>query len=497
MVTSDRPSKAGLVGGPWVVTGHAVPGGPDWVYVPVEVPAGVARLTVRCGYDRSAGVLDLGLFDPGGHGLGNRDGFRGWSGGARAEATVSGTDATPGYLAGPIRPGTWNVVLGPYLVPPEGLAWRVEVETSAGPPTRSDLAAPPAGPPTRVDPAASAVLPGPGAPPRGPTQGPGTPAHGPAQGPVVRDAPGWYRGDLHLHTVHSDGQYTPEEVVAGARAAGLDFVASTDHNTSAAHLAWEPLRPDLLVLAGEEVTTRAGHWSAVGLPPGWWVDWRYRPEDGALPGIAREVRAQGALVTANHPFAPVPGGAWEFGYDEVDALEVWNASLDELANDEAVAAWDGLLRAGRAVVAVGGSDAHRPPDPIGSPQTVVWAERLAAADVIAGLRAGRCYLASSARVRASLTAAVAGLEAGLGGRLGGRPDDPLSVRLRVRGVTGSVASLHSQDGPVYEAPVGMGRAVDVDWQAPLGNLSYLRAEVRRPGGELLALTNPIWFRASS
>jgi hypothetical protein len=43
----------------------------------------------------------------------------------------------------------------------------------------------------------------------------------------------------------------------------------------------------------------------------------------------------------------------------------------------------------------------------------------------------------------------------------------------------------------------MGRAVDVDWQAPLGNLSYLRAEVRRPGGELLALTNPIWFRASS
>lgn len=462
----DKPAHADLARGPQAVAGHAAPGGPDWVYVPVGVPPGVSRLTVRCAYDRSAGVLDLGLFDPSGHGLGNRDGFRGWSGSARTEVTVSTTDATPGYLAGPIRAGTWNVVLGPYLVPPEGLDWRVEIEASAGPPTRS-------GP----------VVPAPAPPPRG---------------LVLRDAPGWYRGDLHLHTVHSDGEYTPEDVVVRARAAGLDFVASTDHNTSSAHAAWAPLqRADLLVLAGEEVTTRAGHWGAVGLPPGWLVDWRYRPEDGALPGIAREVRALGALVTANHPSAPFPGATWQFGYDEVDAVEVWNAGLDELANDEAVAAWDDLLRAGRMVVAVGGSDAHRPPDPVGSPQTVVWGERLAAAELVAGLRAGRCYVASSAQVSALLTAKGTGPVAGMGGRLGGRPDEVVSLRLRLRGATGSVASFHGRAGPVHEAAVGIGRAVDVAWEAPLGSLSYLRAEVRRPAGELLALTNPIWFDPAS
>jgi hypothetical protein len=471
--TTTRQTQGAIVGGdplsgvdpargPQVITGHAAPGGPDWLYVPVEVPPGVSRLTVRCAYDRSAGVLDLGLFDPGGHRLGDRDGFRGWSGSSRSEVTVSATDATPGYLAGPIRAGTWQVVLGPYLLPPTGLDWRVEVEAG-------------------------------GDPGRGVRRPVGTP-HGPDRDLVLRDVPGWYRGDLHLHTVHSDGRYTPEEVLTRARAAGLDFIASTDHNTSAAHAAWAPPhQPDLLVLAGEEVTTRAGHWGAVGLPPGWWVDWRYRPEDGVLPAIAREVRAQGALVTANHPFAPIPGGTWEFGYDEVDAVEVWNGGLDELANDEAVAAWDGLLRAGRTVVAVAGSDAHRPPDQVGSAQTVVWADRLAAADLVAGLRAGRCYLAGSARVGVSLSATAAGRRAGMGGRLHGRPDEPLSVRLRVRGAAGSVATLYGQDGPVHEAPVGMGRAVEVTWTAPLGSLSYLRAEVHRPGGDLLALTNPIWF----
>jgi predicted metal-dependent phosphoesterase TrpH len=34
--------------------------------------------------------------------------------------------------------------------------------------------------------------------------------------------------------VHSDGRRLPEEVAAGVRAAGLDFIVSTEHNTSSA-----------------------------------------------------------------------------------------------------------------------------------------------------------------------------------------------------------------------------------------------------------------------
>jgi 3',5'-nucleoside bisphosphate phosphatase len=39
------------------------------------------------------------------------------------------------------------------------------------------------------------------------------------------------RADLHIHTTHSDGQYTPREVIDLARRSGLSAVAVTDHDT--------------------------------------------------------------------------------------------------------------------------------------------------------------------------------------------------------------------------------------------------------------------------
>ncbi|MBQ1416699.1 MAG: PHP domain-containing protein [Selenomonas sp.] len=37
--------------------------------------------------------------------------------------------------------------------------------------------------------------------------------------------------DLHMHTTFSDGKLTPEELVAAAKAAGLKYIAITDHDT--------------------------------------------------------------------------------------------------------------------------------------------------------------------------------------------------------------------------------------------------------------------------
>ncbi len=439
-----------------VIEGRVRPGDPDWVYVPVELPPAVARLTVRCRYDRALGVIDLGLFGPGGR-------FRGWSGGARSEFTLAGSDATPGYLAGPLPAGTWQVILGPYLVPDDGLAWRLEVEA--------------AGSGTAVAVAAAEVDPTPTAPAR-----------------VLRDAPGWYRGDLHVHTVHSDGAFTPAEVLALARAAGLDFLVTSEHNTSAGHLAFARAeRPDLLLVAGEEVTTRTGHASAIGLRPGRWVDWRFRPEDGVLPRIAGELRAEGVLLQANHPFSPGKGNSWLFGWEAVDAVEVWNGSESPPSNDSAVALWDGLLRSGRRVVATGGSDAHRPPDRVGHPQTVVRAERLAAAEVVEALRAGRCWLASSTEVGLDFVAAAGDRLAGIGERLPCRQGEAVTARLRLTGAPGAVVTLHGRDGTVHGTPLGPGASGALDWTTGPAATPWLRAEVRRPGGGLVALTNPIWL----
>lgn len=37
--------------------------------------------------------------------------------------------------------------------------------------------------------------------------------------------------DLHLHTIFSDGTYTPEELIAAAKKSGLDCIAVVDHDT--------------------------------------------------------------------------------------------------------------------------------------------------------------------------------------------------------------------------------------------------------------------------
>src|SRR5688572_28991012 len=83
----------------------------QWAYVPFDVPAGIRRIDVSTSHDTFSllgighNVLDLGIFGPAGHELGNARGFRGWSGGARAGFMLSATNSTPGYLAGPIDPG--------------------------------------------------------------------------------------------------------------------------------------------------------------------------------------------------------------------------------------------------------------------------------------------------------------------------------------------------------------------------------------------------------
>src|SRR4051794_18051185 len=217
----------------------------DWHYLPFHVPTGVRRISVSYTYEpkptgigTTFDVVDIGIFGP--------TGFGGWSGGARREFTLGDSSATPGYLAGPVEPGRWRVALGPYQITPTGTPYEVRVTLHFGEGGRPFVPRP------------------------APTSVPGT-------------GRGWYRGDLHVHTVHSDGSQTQADVLAYARAAGLDFIGSSDHNTDSAQRTWgRYVDDDFLVIAGEEVTTRAGHWLATGLPAGTWIDWRYRPDDGKL-----------------------------------------------------------------------------------------------------------------------------------------------------------------------------------------------------------------------
>jgi predicted metal-dependent phosphoesterase TrpH len=439
----------------------------QWAYVPFDVPPGVRRISVSTSHDRfslcglARNVLDLGIFGPGGHDVGEANGFRGWSGGARESFTLSATDATPGYLAGPIDPGRWALAFGPVVLNPLGMRWRacVVLERGASP----------------SDPAPVATM---------PTVIPGR-------------AAGWYRGDLHLHTSHSDGRYQPDELVAAARAAGLHFIVSTEHNTNAANREWGTCRTGgLLVIPGEEVTTRHGHWLAIGLPPSGWVDWRYAPRDGVFAEFAAQVRTGGGVVVAAHPAVPVPGSAWEFGYRGVDAIEVWNGKWN-LDDEASLQIWHRMLRRGRRVAAVAGSDSHGAHQRVGLPHTVVHAEELSTPALIDGLRRGRSYIAESSAVTVELTATCNGTTADIGDILATTPSVPVAASAAVSGAPGTSLALVTAAGRVARAPIddsGIGR---LTWTTTGDRAGFARVEVRRPSrGRLpamVALTNPVWF----
>ncbi|MCY0956831.1 CehA/McbA family metallohydrolase [Streptomyces sp. H27-H5] len=449
--------------------GTIPPGAPDFVYLPLDLPPGVRELRVSYRYDKPAtppgtpgNALDMGLFDQRGTTLGGR-GFRGWSGGARSEFFLRTDDATPGYLPGPLEPGRWHIALGPYTVAPQGMPYEITVTLTFGEP---QPATPVRYPPERI------------------------PGRGRA----------WYRGDCHIHSVHSDGRRTPAEIIGLARAAGLDFINTSEHNTHSSHTAWaDPAAENLLVLTGEEVTTRTGHVLAIGTDPGTFVDWRYRARDGRFERFARAVRQAGGLVVPAHPHATCIGCAWKFGFGEADAVEVWNGAWTP--DDEvALAAWDAGLRGAqgdRWIPALAHSDYHRDPDRAGGPQTVVLADDLSRTAILAGLRAGRAYAAESSAVSVAFTAVTSrGAHAGIGERL--RSADPATevlVRLSVTGAQGCELRLITDQGLVLTAPA----ATTLEWRTTPTRSAYVRAEVRHPAqlpplpGPLAAFTNPIWL----
>lgn len=459
-----------------VIAGHLDAGVPDFVYLPVDVPRGVREIAVSYGYDRPPvppGTLgnscDVGIFDERGIELGGH-GFRGWSGGARAAFAISAQEATPGYLPGPVRPGRWHIVLGPYQVAPQGMDYRLQVTLTFG------------------DPGAPFV-------PRYPPQR------------IAGRPRGWFRGDCHLHTVHSDGERLPEDVAAEARAAGLDFIVTTDHNTSSSHAAWGPLAgDDLLIVTGEEVTTRNGHYLALGAAPGEWVDWRYRARDGEFAGFARQVKEAGGIVVPAHPYCPDLGCAWKFGYPEADAVEVWNGTWT-LDDEAALATWDAMLVAPpgeRWLPAMGNSDAHRASQVIGLPQNVVSADGLSRDALVAAIAAGRSWITESSGVSLDFSATSGAHRAGIGERLPVASDAPIQVSLALSGVPDAAVRFLSDQGRVLQASLPGSGSGTVTYRTTPSRAAYVRAEVRHPAagggmspdlalGPMAALTNPIFL----
>ena len=416
-------------------------------------PPGAAGLELTLTFEPAevAGVrnmLCLSILDP--------NGFRGSGhrGGTEHRVLLGETFATPGYLPGVLGAGVWHVFIHTQMVMPgPPLRYRLEVHLTDAPKTKPQL------------------LPEPTPPKRG---------------------SGWYKGDLHAHSTHSDASWTVRDLVASAKQSGLDFVTLSDHNTVSGLPELDALTtPELLTLGGIELTTFYGHALALGRHS--WLDWIHIP----MTRLARRADEEGLFIIA-HPRRegdPVCTGCrWE--YPELmpgpgQVVEIWNggewARHGEKHNEEALALWYSWLNEGHRITASAGTDGHRAaPEGAQIGFNVVYAEALTEAAILAAIRRGRSYLSSGPVLELTLpnrsepvTGGVVEAETTLSLRYGGVPADA-SLRLVANGTVQRDMSLADSGTLELSLP---------------DTARWCVLELRAPDGKVLAVTNPVFTPA--
>jgi hypothetical protein len=371
----QQAATAAQASGPDLVLEGVVVGSQNqsYVQVPFNVPDGTKRVTLTFSYTgkEQHTALDLGLLDPAQ--------LRCWSGGNKSMLTIGLSDATPSCSPGPIPAGSWNVLIGvPNIRPNAQSHYRVQVYFS-----QSGVVA--------RQPAALRL--------------------------PIRPGPAWFRGDLHLHTGHSDGQCPSQTgkmvpcpvffTVDAAARRGLDFIAITDHNATSQYDAMRELEPyfdKVLLIPGREITTFQGHINFLGTTD--FLDFKLGSSQVPdMNTLLRNANHLGGITSINHPSAPSGEICMGCGWTPKSDVDMRLLTAVEAVNGGSVKAgisdvpfWNKELDRGCRLTGIGGSDNHRPMQPldqqgsIGSPTTVVFATELSTPAILAAIRAGHVFI---------------------------------------------------------------------------------------------------------
>jgi hypothetical protein len=236
----------------------------------------------------------------------------------------------------------------------------------------------------------------------------------------------WFKGNLHTHTLNSDGDSTPDDVVRWYREHGYHFLVLTDHNylTSVDGLnALHGAGDKFLVVKGEEVTDRFGEKPihVNGFNPDRYI----KPPGGAsvvamLQNMIDAVRAGGGAPSVNHP-----NYGWAISPDELAQLQ--RTRLFEVFNGHPLVnnlggggvpgleeTWDRVLSSGKLLYGIAVDDAHyfkRPEDPTAPRPGFGWvyvrAPRLEARPLIDALERGDFYSSTGVELQSLDTSARA------------------------------------------------------------------------------------------
>ncbi|WP_113673994.1 CehA/McbA family metallohydrolase [Vallitalea guaymasensis] len=294
-----------------------------FIQVPFQVPVNTQQIIIRYKVDDAKhNAIDFGVEDI--------NGYRGWSNLLKNRIIIQEDYATEGYLSGFIESGEWKIILGIFNIRKNckvTLNINIKLEQSK-----------------------------------------------------------WYKGDLHTHSIHSDGSFTLNEVMDYVKEEGLEYIALTDHNTFSQNTDYKT-SDDLVVIPGVELTTYKGHANFFGCKKPF-SHFRYENIED-IRKYMEEGKANDAIISLNHPFHK---DKWKWGLENFDFsyVEIWNSWFSE-GNQRAIDWWHSMLCKGKKIIALGGSDFHRkqPKKWYGVPTTWVNSLSFNKRGILNGIRQGR------------------------------------------------------------------------------------------------------------
>lgn len=269
----------------------------------------------------------------------------------------------------------------------------------------------------------------------------------------------WYKGNLHAHTIHSDGKLTPEQAVLAYRQHGYHFMCLSEHDYftdlreqfdgenfillpgvegSVCLVDASCLEVDMQLLTGEGGyidTTREMLWKrfrdngnfkmlkthhihgilgnldmqkAAGenlikdkesTPVRVYFDtWDGRK---AAQELSDYLKSKGCFTTYNHPIWSRVDVDEVRNLEGIWAMEIYNyATVNECGEGEDTVFWDAMLRSGRDIFAFASDDNHNGgvyPESFGG-YVMVQAETLTHENIVNGLLEGNYYSSNGAHI---------------------------------------------------------------------------------------------------
>jgi len=304
-------------------------------------------------------------------------------------------------------------------------------------------------------------------------------------------APGWYRGNLHTHTINSDGDSPPYDVMAWYKRNGYQFLVLTDHNTFTDPGPYDTNPNDnFLLIGGEEVTNPLTvHVNAIGVK-------RVIPAQKGetvteiLQASIDAIRAEGAIPLINHP-------NFRWAFTAKDMLPLLGTGMLEIASghpyvnsdgDGTVPSheqmWDQLLTAGVRIFGAAVDDLHNlrreftidRPNP-GRGWVVVRAAAFSRDAILAALNSGDFYASTGVTLK-DIQATPDSLTVEIRPQTGTQAtSSPKRYRVVFIGKGGSVLAVSTQNPASYKFK---------------GNEQYVRARIEDSGGRR-AWTQPVFL----